>query len=348
MVDDRPEEQPDRCPTRTGPSARRPRSISRRPKSPARPRSRRAAIRASDACDRDRTCRRRAGLRAGLRRRRSRPGSSRRLRRCCRRAGDRRRLDAGLARVQPAHAGRAAAQRRRDRRSHRARRRRSRPKVSKPAAPVADPAAAAARIDALEKSLAALRGELATAARAKREACRRRQRGEIRAARRRLPPAPDLSAINERLAQIESAAAGAGRRDRAARQQDRRRQGGRCETCRRCAAAPRRGGSPARRSGSDTAIPIAAALAAAKSLAPNADALKPLDELCGRRACRTPHSSQPRIADAGAEIVAGGAAGQCHLRFGHRRSAAGGRGQSWSASSAPTPPATIAAPWSRG
>ena len=58
-------------------------------------------------------------------------------------------------------------------------------------------------------------------ARARREARVRPQRREIRAARDGAA-APDLSAINERLAKVESADAGAERRDRAAGQQDRR------------------------------------------------------------------------------------------------------------------------------
>ena len=85
------------------------------------------------------------------------------LRRGRRRAGDRRRLDAGLARGPAGRAASAAAQCRCDRRSHRARRG-PRDKSRQARRAVADPAAAA-RIEALEKSLAALRGDLARRAR---------------------------------------------------------------------------------------------------------------------------------------------------------------------------------------
>ena len=76
-------------------------------------------------------------------------------------------------------------------------------KVSSPAAAAPDPAVAA-RAEALEKSLAALRGELAT---------QRTQSdrlaaalNDVKAAPRDSAPPPDLSAINERIAQIERAA----------------------------------------------------------------------------------------------------------------------------------------------
>ena len=136
-------------------------------------------------------------------------------------------------------------------------------RVGKPAAAAPDPAAAA-RAEALEKSLAALRGELAS---------QRAQSDKLAAAvndaksaPREAAPPPDLSAINERIAQIE----------RAARAQS--------------AEITKESSKPAddvplRRIVAAalldvlvrTGDPYPAALAAAKSLAPNPDALKPLE-----------------------------------------------------------------------
>src|SRR5262245_47102850 len=79
-------------------------------------------------------------------------------------------------------------------------------KTSKPAAPVADPAAAS-RMEAIEKSVAALRSELAaTRAQADKLASavndvNAQPRGDGSA-----PAAVDLSPINERIAQVERAA----------------------------------------------------------------------------------------------------------------------------------------------
>jgi hypothetical protein len=136
-------------------------------------------------------------------------------------------------------------------------------KVGKPAAPAADPAAAA-RLDALEKSSAALRGDLAGL---------HTQSEKLAAAVNDVKSAPrdasapiDLSAINERIAGIE----------RAARAQS--------------AEIAQEGAKPAddmplRRIVAASLLdvlvrigdPYPAALAAAKSLAPSPDALKPLD-----------------------------------------------------------------------
>ncbi|MBR1153773.1 COG4223 family protein [Bradyrhizobium sp. JYMT SZCCT0428] len=78
-------------------------------------------------------------------------------------------------------------------------------KTSKPPAPVADPASLA-RIDTLEKSLTALRGELATA-RTQNEKLASAV-NEVKSAPRAdgaPADAPDLSGINEQIAKIESA-----------------------------------------------------------------------------------------------------------------------------------------------
>jgi hypothetical protein len=136
-------------------------------------------------------------------------------------------------------------------------------RASKPVAATSDPAAAA-RADALEKSLATLRSDLAT---------QRAQSDKLASAindakstPRETTPLPDLSAINERIAQIE----------RAVRAQS--------------AEITKESGKPAddvplRRIVAASLLdvlvrtgdPYPAAIAAAKALAPNPDALKPLE-----------------------------------------------------------------------
>jgi hypothetical protein len=131
------------------------------------------------------------------------------------------------------------------------------------AAAVAPDPALAAHVDALEKSVATLRDELAAAdARSQQLAS---ALDAVKSAPRETPP-PDLSAINNRLAQIEAAAktlsAEAAQRNAAPRDD---------VPLRRVVAASLLDVSV--RAGE----PYAAALAAAKPLAANADALKPLD-----------------------------------------------------------------------
>ncbi|MFH1341911.1 MAG: hypothetical protein ABIL01_12015 [Pseudomonadota bacterium] len=137
-------------------------------------------------------------------------------------------------------------------------------RMDKPAAATPDPAAAA-RADALEKSLAELRGELAN---------QRAQSDklasaidDVKSAPRETPPPPDLSAINERIAQIE----------RAVRAQS-------AEITRESARPA--DDVPLRRVVAAalldvlvrTGDPYPAAISAAKALASNPDALKPLEE----------------------------------------------------------------------
>jgi hypothetical protein len=141
-------------------------------------------------------------------------------------------------------------------------------RIAKPLAPLPDPAMAA-RVDALEKSVAALRGELASV---------HTQSDEIAADLKNVKQAPgeaaaspDLAAITDRIAQLERAI----KADSAAIAQ----QGAK---------------SSAAKSGDDASLrrvvtaalldisarqgdPYAATLAAAKSLTANPDALKPLD-----------------------------------------------------------------------
>jgi hypothetical protein len=129
---------------------------------------------------------------------------------------------------------------------------------------VSDPAAAA-RVEALEKSLAALRGELATA---------RAQAEKLSAEVNNLKSTPresassDLTAINERIAGIERARAQA---EASAQESAEANKPADDVPLRRVVVA----------SLLDVSVrqgdPYPAALAAAKSLAANSDALKPLD-----------------------------------------------------------------------
>lgn len=136
-------------------------------------------------------------------------------------------------------------------------------RAGKPASATPDPAAAA-RADALEKSLTALHGELATQrAQSDRLAS---AINDAKSAPREAAAPPDLSAINERIAQVE----------RAVRAQS--------------AEITKESAKPAddvllRRIVAATLLdvlvrtgdPYPAAIAAAKALAPNPDALKPLE-----------------------------------------------------------------------
>jgi hypothetical protein len=151
-------------------------------------------------------------------------------------------------------------------------------KIGKPAAPVADPAALA-RIDTLEKSLTALRGELA-ATRAQGERLAAAINAVKSAPRADGTVAPDLSGINEQIAKIESAV-----RAQAA---EIALQAGRIADAKPADAKPA-DDLPLRRVVAAalldvlvrTGDPYPAALAAAKTLAPNADALNPLDQFAG-------------------------------------------------------------------
>jgi len=137
-------------------------------------------------------------------------------------------------------------------------------RISKPAAAVPDPAMAN-RVEALEKSLASLRSDL-SGLRAQSEKLAASV-NDVKSAPRESAPSVDLSAINERIAQVE----------RAARAQA-------SETAQ--AGAKPADDVPLRRvvaaSVLDVSVrqgePYVAALAAAKSLAESADALKPLDD----------------------------------------------------------------------
>ena len=136
-------------------------------------------------------------------------------------------------------------------------------KIKTPATPVSDPTAAA-RADALEKSLAALRTEIA-GQRAQSEKLVAAV-NEVKSAPRETSAPVDLSAINERLAQIERAT----RAQTAAIAQESSKPADDVPLRRIVAAALL-----------DVLVrigdPYAAALTAAKALAANPDALKPLD-----------------------------------------------------------------------
>src|SRR6266576_1214153 len=136
-------------------------------------------------------------------------------------------------------------------------------KTNKPAAPAPDPAMVG-RVEALEKSLASLRGDL-SGLRAQSEKLAASV-NEVKSTPRESAASVDLSAINERIAQLE----------RATRAQ--------VSEIAQESAKPA-DDVPLRRVVAATVLdvsvrqgePYAAALAAAKSLAENADALKPLD-----------------------------------------------------------------------
>jgi hypothetical protein len=135
--------------------------------------------------------------------------------------------------------------------------------ASKPAAPAPDPAAAA-RVDALEKSVAALRSDL-SGLRTQSEKLASDVNG-VKSAPRDTAAAPDLAAINERIAGLERAtrAQSSAIAQESSKPVD-------DVALRRIVAA----------SLLDVLVrigdPYPAALTAAKSLAPNPDALKPLD-----------------------------------------------------------------------
>ena len=136
-------------------------------------------------------------------------------------------------------------------------------RISKPAAAAPDPAMAN-RVEALEKSVASLRGDL-SGLRAQSEKLSTAV-NDLKSAPRESAPAVDLSAINERIAQVERASR--------AQASETAQQGARPADdvpLRRVVAASVLDVSA--RQGE----PYVAALAAAKTLAENADALKPLD-----------------------------------------------------------------------
>jgi len=137
-------------------------------------------------------------------------------------------------------------------------------KTSKPAASAPDPAVAG-RIEALEKSVASLRGELA-ALRAQSEKLAAAVNDVKSAPRESAAPPVDLSAINERIDQVEHAI----RAQTAEVAQESAKPADDVQLRRIVAAALL-----------DVSVrhgdPYPTALAAAKSLADSADALKPLD-----------------------------------------------------------------------
>ena len=137
-------------------------------------------------------------------------------------------------------------------------------KTSKPAAPAPDPAMVG-RVEALEKSIASLRGDL-SGLRAQSEKLTAAV-NDVKSTPRESAPSVDLSAINERIAQVE----------RATRAQ--------ASEIAQGSAKPA-DDVPLRRIVAASVLDVsvrqgesyATALAAAKSLAENADALKPLDD----------------------------------------------------------------------
>jgi hypothetical protein len=137
-------------------------------------------------------------------------------------------------------------------------------KAAAVAAPAAPDPALAAQVGALEKSVAKLRDEVAAAGVRSQQLAATIE--AVKSAPREAPPPPDLSAINERLAKIEAAA-----RTLSAEIAQRNAAPVDDPQLRRVVAASLLDVSV--RAGE----PYAAALAAAKPFAGNADALKPLD-----------------------------------------------------------------------
>ena len=131
--------------------------------------------------------------------------------------------------------------------------------------PLTDPAAAA-RADALDKSVASLRGELnATRAQSEKLAA---AVNEIKSASGVLAASPDLAGINERIAGLERAVGAQSAQQGATPADD--------VALRRVVAAALLDVSVR------TGDPYPAALAAAKSLSENPDALKPLDDFAAK------------------------------------------------------------------
>jgi hypothetical protein len=159
-------------------------------------------------------------------------------------------------------------------------------KIGKPAAQAADPASLA-RIEAMEKSLAALRSDLATS-RAQNEKLASTINDVKSAPRADGAPAPDLSGISEQIAKIESAV-----RAQAA---EIAQQASKIADIKPADAKPA-DDLPLRRVVAAalldvlvrTGDPYPAALAAAKAVAPNADALKPLEPFA---ATGVPHAGR--------------------------------------------------------
>ena len=193
------------------------------------------------------------------------------------------------------------------------------PKVGKV---VADPAAAA-RAEALEKSVATLRTELA-ATRAQGEKLASAI-NDVKSAPRGDGAAPvDLSGVDERIAKIES--------QMRAQNAEIAQQGSKLADTK--ADAKPADDLALRRLVAGALLdvlvrigePYPIALAATKALAPNPDVLKPLDQFAEKGVPNAGRLSSG-TAGVGAKTVAGRPAEHRHDRHGHRRAPAGGRCQ---------------------
>ena len=194
---------------------------------------------------------------------------------------------------------------------------------SKAGKAVPDPAAAA-RTEAVEKSVAALRSEL-TAARAQNEKLASALDDVKSAPRSDGAASPDLAALGERLAKVE----GQMRTQSAEIAQ----QGSKLADS-KAAEAKSADDMPLRRVVAAalldvlvrTGDPYPTALSTAKSLAPNADALKPLDQFAEKGVPNANRLSTellalvPKLSPATQQDTG-------HDRFGHCRAVAGGRRQ---------------------
>ena len=193
------------------------------------------------------------------------------------------------------------------------------PKVGKL---VPDPAAAA-RTEALEKTVATLRTELA-ATRAQGEKLASAVNDVKSAPRGDGAASPDLSGIDERIAKIES--------QMRAQNAEIAQQGSKLADTK--ADAKPADDMALRRLVAGALLdvlvrigdPYPAALAATKALAPNPDVLKPLDQFAEKGVPNAGKLSSG-TAGVGAKTVAGRATEHRHDRHGHRRASAGGRCQ---------------------
>ena len=208
---------------------------------------------------------------------------------------------------------------------------------------VPDPAAAA-RAEALEKSVATLRTELA-ATRAQGEKLASAI-NDVKSAPRGDGAAPvDLSGVDERIAKIES--------QMRAQNAEIAQQGSKLADTK--ADAKPADDLALRRLVAGALLdvlvrigdPYPTALAATKALAPNPDALKPLDQFAEKGVPNAGKLST-RTAGIGAETVAGRATEHRHDAARASSSDCRRALPNWSRSNAPIPPGAIVAPWWRG
>ena len=194
---------------------------------------------------------------------------------------------------------------------------------SKAGKAVPDPAAAA-RTEAVEKSVAALRSEL-TAARAQNEKLASALDDVKSAPRGDGGASPDLAAFGDRLAKVES--------QMRAQSAEIAQQGSKLADSKAAEAKPA-DDMPLRRVVAAALLdvlvrigdPYPAALSTAKALTPNPDALKPLDQFAEKGVPNANRLSTELLALV-PKLLPARTAEHCHDRIGHCRAVAGGRRQ---------------------